>query len=78
MLYDSGSRTAPVAWDTAQLFDPALRVFRFTLGPAGGERGVAGRGAAHAGAPLAWYVNGQLAPDLQLRRGLQYSFEVSV
>lgn len=72
----SGSRAAPAPWETAQLFDPALRVFRFALGPAGGARGLAGRAGGHA-PPLAWYVNGQLAPDLQLRRGLVYAFRVS-
>lgn len=64
----------PAGWERASLFDPALRVFRATLGPAGGPRGLAARiGAAPA---LAWYVNGQLAPDLQLRRGLAYTFLV--
>ncbi|XP_053619757.1 protein Skeletor, isoforms B/C [Plodia interpunctella] len=61
-------------WDTAELFDPALRTFWFRLGPAAGARG-AGRGRRPA-PPLVWYVNGQLAPDLQLRRGLVYSFKV--
>ncbi|XP_028176410.1 protein Skeletor, isoforms B/C-like [Ostrinia furnacalis] len=69
-----GSSTAPTPWEVAELFDPSLRVFTFRLGPAAGARGLAGRGRA---APaLAWYVNGQLAPDLQLRRGLKYSFKV--
>lgn len=62
-------------WEVAELFDPALRVFTFRLGPAGGARGLVGRRLKQS-PPLAWYVNGQLAPDLQLRRGLQYSFKV--
>ncbi|KAF9811082.1 hypothetical protein SFRURICE_012481 [Spodoptera frugiperda] len=70
-----GSRSAPPPWEVAELFDPALRVFTFRLGPAGGARGLAGRPLRHS-PPLAWYVNGQLAPDLQLRRGLQYVFKV--
>ncbi|CAH0721351.1 unnamed protein product, partial [Brenthis ino] len=69
-------RPQPAAWERAELFDPALRVFRMTLGPAGGARGLAARGAG-AAPQLAWYVNGQLAPDLQLRRGLAYTFLVS-
>ncbi|XP_037295843.1 protein Skeletor, isoforms B/C [Manduca sexta] len=69
-----GARDTPAAWDTAQLFDPALRAFRVTLGPAGGARGLAGRGRASP--PLALYVNGQLAPELQLRRGLRYVLKV--
>lgn len=70
-----GSRARPSPWEVAQLFDPTLRVFQFRVGPAGGARGVAGRAEGHA-PPLAWYVNGQLAPDIQLRRGLTYTFYV--
>lgn len=72
----SGTRSAPAAWEVAELFDPALRVFQFRLGPSGARRGLAGRAGRGAAPPLAWYVNGQLAPDLQLRRGLVYSFKV--
>ncbi|KAI5645559.1 electron transfer DM13 domain-containing protein [Phthorimaea operculella] len=69
-----GKRAIPQPWETAQLFDPALRVFRFSIGPAANRRGLWGRGKA---APsVAWYVNGQLAPDLQIRRGLIYTFKV--
>lgn len=74
-MFRRGARSAPPVWEVAELFDPALRVFTFRLGPAGGARGLAGRPHGHAPA-LAWYVNGQLAPDLQLRRGLHYSFKV--
>ncbi|CAB3258621.1 unnamed protein product [Arctia plantaginis] len=73
--FSVGNRPGLTSWDVAELFDPALRVFQFRLGPSGGPRGLAGRGPAAAPA-LAWYVNGQLAPDLQLRRGLTYSFKV--
>ncbi|XP_049880614.1 protein Skeletor, isoforms B/C [Pectinophora gossypiella] len=73
--FTRAERPAPAAWDTAQLFSPALRVFRLALGPAGGRRGLWARGRAPPAA--AWYVNGQLAPDLQLRRGLHYVFKVS-
>ncbi|XP_048001504.1 protein Skeletor, isoforms B/C [Leguminivora glycinivorella] len=72
--FSVGSTASPGAWETAELFDPALRVFTFALGPAGGARGVSARGGG--GAPLAWYVNGQLAPDIQIRRGLHYTFKV--
>ncbi|XP_050675076.1 protein Skeletor, isoforms B/C-like [Leptidea sinapis] len=61
-------------WERAQLFDPALRVFSFRVGEAGGARGLAAR--RRAAPRLAWYVNGQLAPDLQLRRGLTYTAQV--
>ncbi|XP_072933137.1 protein Skeletor, isoforms B/C isoform X2 [Epargyreus clarus] len=69
-----GRAPAPAAWERAALTDPALRVFRAALGPAGGARGLAGR--ARAAPARAWYVNGQLAPDLQLRRGLHYTVKV--
>ncbi|XP_045780249.1 protein Skeletor, isoforms B/C [Maniola jurtina] len=71
----TGTRPKPAGWERAELFDPALRVFRLTLGPAGGPRGLAAR--IPAAPHRAWYVNGQLAPDLQLRRGLTYTFQVS-
>ncbi|OWR41526.1 hypothetical protein KGM_200563 [Danaus plexippus plexippus] len=76
-----GERPRPAGWERAQLFDPSLRVFRATLGPAGGERGLRSRPPAVSGDPpasphRALYVNGQLAPDLQLRRGLVYTFRV--
>ncbi|XP_041985396.1 protein Skeletor, isoforms B/C [Aricia agestis] len=69
-----GERAKVPGWDRASLSDPALRVFRFALGPAGGARGLAAR--RRAAPHLAWYVNGQLAPDIQLRRGLVYTFKV--
>ncbi|XP_013165780.1 PREDICTED: protein Skeletor, isoforms B/C [Papilio xuthus] len=72
-----GERARARAWERAELFDPALRVFRLSLGPAGGARGLWGREPRVAAPHLAWYVNGQLAPDLQLRRGLHYTFKVS-
>ncbi|XP_059045505.1 protein Skeletor, isoforms B/C [Achroia grisella] len=71
-----GSPEGGAAWEVAELFDPALRVFQFRLGPSGGRRGLAGRAGRRAAPALAFYVNGQLAPDLQLRRGLQYTFKV--
>lgn len=71
------THSAPPPWETAELFDPALRLFQFRVGPAGGARGLRGRSPPPvADAPLALYVNGQLAPDLQVRRGLQYTFRV--
>ncbi|KAJ0170663.1 hypothetical protein K1T71_013435 [Dendrolimus kikuchii] len=72
-----GTRAAPAPWETAELFDPSLRVFQVRVGPSGGHRGLRGRPHRPAAAPaLALYVNGQLAPDLQLRRGLVYTFKV--
>ncbi|CAK1540878.1 unnamed protein product [Leptosia nina] len=69
-----GDASPPKQWERAELFDPALRVFDVRLGPAGGARGLGGR--ARPAPQLALYVNGQLAPDLQLRRGLGYTFRV--
>ncbi|KAM3958667.1 cytochrome and DOMON domain-containing protein knickkopf [Aphomia sociella] len=74
--FTDGAEPGAPAWEVAELFDPALRVFHFRLGPSGGRRGLAGRAGRRAAPALAWYVNGQLAPDIQLRRGLQYTFKV--
>ncbi|XP_068625732.1 protein Skeletor, isoforms B/C [Battus philenor] len=71
----AGERARVRGWERAQLFDPALRVLRFAVGPAGGAHGLQSR--VPAAPSRAWYVNGQLAPDLQLRRGLHYTFKVS-
>lgn len=54
-----------------------IRSFTATLGPAGGKRGYAGI-TGHVSNGLAWYMNGLLIPELWLRRGLTYSFKVSV
>ncbi|GBP44131.1 hypothetical protein EVAR_81452_1 [Eumeta japonica] len=65
--------TPPTPWDHIELTDPALRTFTATLGPGGGLRGYSSTGRSPA---LVWYINGQMAPDLQLRRGLTYTFRV--
>lgn len=55
----------------------SIRSFTATLGPAGGKRGYAGI-TGHVSNGLAWYMNGLLIPELWLRRGLTYSFKVSM
>ena len=59
----------------SRLFDPTLRTFDARLGPSGGAKGYTGTtGLPSSG--LAWYINGYLAPELYLRRGLTYAFRV--
>ena len=56
-----------------RLFDPSLRTFDARLGPSGGKKGYAGMtGLPSSG--LAWSINGYMAPELYLRRGLTYAF----
>ncbi|KAL7302503.1 hypothetical protein TKK_0005146 [Trichogramma kaykai] len=63
------------AWPKSMIFDRSVRTFRATIGPAAGRRGYqAITGQTTMG--LAWYINGLLAPELYLRRGLTYSFQV--
>lgn len=71
------SETAMAAsvWERTQIADSTVRVFSATLGPAGGKRGYAGI-TGHVSNGLAWYINGQLVPELNLRRGLTYAFKV--
>ncbi|KAG7297570.1 hypothetical protein JYU34_019613 [Plutella xylostella] len=67
--FTSGKSPTISTWDVPELFDPSLRSFTATLGPGGGRR-------ARLGRDLVWYINGQIAPDLQMRRGLVYNFKV--
>lgn len=62
-------------WEKNQITDKSIRAFSATLGPSGGKKGYVGI-TKHVSNGLAWYVNGFLAPDLFLRRGLTYSFKV--
>ncbi|CAB0035781.1 unnamed protein product [Trichogramma brassicae] len=63
------------AWPKSMIFDRSVRTFRATIGPAAGRRGYQSiTGQTTMG--LAWYINGLLAPELYLRRGLTYSFQV--
>lgn len=62
-------------WERNPIVDKAIRSFTATLGPSGGKKGYEGI-TKHVSNGLAWYINGFLAPDLFLRRGLTYSFKV--
>lgn len=62
-------------WDKSQIFDKNIRSFTATLGPSAGKKGYQGI-TGHVSNHIAWYINGFLAPDLWLRRGLTYSFKV--
>lgn len=62
-------------WDRHRIFDKGLRVFNATLGPSGGKKGYAGI-TNHVTNSLAWYINGFLAPEIYMRRGLTYAFKV--
>lgn len=62
-------------WDKAQIFDKTIRTFRAYLGPSGGKKGYQGI-TRQTSTTLAWYINGYLAPELWLRRGLSYAFKV--
>ncbi|XP_022900709.1 protein Skeletor, isoforms B/C [Onthophagus taurus] len=62
-------------WEKGEIYDRTIRVFNAYVGPSGGKKGY----QATTGQPsttLAWYINGLLAPELWLRRGLTYQFKV--
>ena len=62
-------------WGPFRLFDPTLRTFDARLGPSGNMKGYSGiTGLPSTG--YAWYINGYIAPELYLRRGLTYAFRV--
>jgi hypothetical protein len=62
-------------WDRPRIFDKGLRVFNASIGPSAGKKGYAGI-TKHVTNSLSWYINGLLAPELFLRRGLTYAFKV--
>lgn len=62
-------------WERNAISDKSIRSFTATLGPSGGKKGYTGI-TKHVSNGLAWYINGFMAPDLVLRRGLTYSFKV--
>lgn len=62
-------------WDRHRIYDKGLRVFNATLGPSAGSKGYAGI-TKHVANSLSWYINGLLAPELYMRRGLTYAFKV--
>jgi len=68
-----GRRVRP--WRTSRIYDPSKRSFDARVGPSGGRRGYSGMtGMPNSG--LAWYIDGILAPEIYLRRGLSYTFSV--
>ncbi|KAJ8970089.1 hypothetical protein NQ314_001400, partial [Rhamnusium bicolor] len=62
-------------WKKGQIFDKTIRVFKAYIGPSGAKKGYQAI-TGHASTALAWYINGLLAPELWLRRGLSYVFKV--
>ncbi|KAI4491509.1 PREDICTED: protein Skeletor, isoforms B/C [Polistes canadensis] len=64
-----------IPWDKAEIFDRSIRTFKATIGPSGGKKGYRGiTGQTSMG--YAWYIEGQLIPELYLRRGLTYNFVI--
>ncbi|XP_015594898.1 protein Skeletor, isoforms B/C [Cephus cinctus] len=62
-------------WEKAEIFDKSIRTFKAWIGPSGGKKGYQGM-TGQTSTGLAWYINGQLIPELYLRRGLTYNFKV--
>ncbi|XP_063238063.1 LOW QUALITY PROTEIN: protein Skeletor, isoforms B/C-like [Bacillus rossius redtenbacheri] len=75
VAFTRSTRNSTGPWKRAEIFDRSVRTFTATVGPSGGRRGYQGiTGMTTTG--LVWYINGLLAPELWLRRGLTYSFRV--
>lgn len=62
-------------WFINPIFNPSKRAFSARLGPAGGKKGYSGQTGLPSGS-LVWYVEGFLAPEMYLRRGLTYTFKI--
>ncbi|KAK0093076.1 hypothetical protein PV326_014361 [Microctonus aethiopoides] len=63
------------SWEKAIIFDNSIRTFKATIGPSGGKKGYQGI-TRQTSMGLAWYINGQLIPELYLQRGVTYNFHV--
>jgi hypothetical protein len=72
---DSPPKPDVEMWDRVQIFDKNMRVFNATIGPSAGKKGYLGI-TKHVSNSLSWYMNGALAPELYMRRGLTYAFNV--
>ena len=73
--FTSSRKETLAPWNIPRIFDPTKRSFSARLGPAGGKRGFSGQTGLPSGS-LVWYIEGYLAPELYLRRGLTYTFKV--
>ncbi|KAG5898103.1 hypothetical protein JTB14_027460 [Gonioctena quinquepunctata] len=62
-------------WKKGQIFDKTIRIFKTYIGPSGAKKGYQAI-TGHPSTALAWYINGMLAPEIWLRRGLSYVFKV--
>ncbi|KAG7191121.1 hypothetical protein KM043_007153 [Ampulex compressa] len=73
--FTENDKTFREPWDKQEIFDRGIRTFKATIGPSGGKKGYQGiTGQTSMG--LAWYIEGQLIPELYLCRGLTYSFRI--
>ncbi|XP_055950409.1 protein Skeletor, isoforms B/C-like [Argiope bruennichi] len=69
----SATTMKPKSWPPTQIVDATT--FRAQIGPTGGDKGyTAITGSQSWG--IAWWINGQLIPELTVRRGVNYTFIV--
>ena len=67
--------TSIKTWGPHRHLDYSLRTFDARLGPPGGSKGYSGiTGMPSNG--FVWYINGYVASELYMRRGLTYAFRV--
>ncbi|KAG1701742.1 Protein Skeletor, isoforms B/C [Nymphon striatum] len=68
-------KQAIVPWDIPEIKCPRSRKLRARIGPSGGRKGYEAI-TGEVGWGIAWYVNGNLLPEITLQRGRTYIFEV--
>lgn len=73
LIPEAADRLKP--WGSAKIVDGKLRSFSARLGPSAGLRGYEGM-TSLANPGYAWYIQGYLAPELYMQRGVTYSFKV--
>ncbi len=74
-VFGTSTRKRIKTWGPHRHHDYSLRTFDARLGPPGGSKGYSGiTGMPSNG--FVWYINGYLASELYMRRGLTYAFRV--
>ena len=73
--FTTDRKEVSIPWRIPPIFNPSIRSFQARLGPGGGKRGFSGK----TGLPssnLVWYIEGLMAPEIFLKRGTKYTFQV--
>jgi hypothetical protein len=63
-------------WSVPTIFDDVTEIIVY-IGPSGGPRGYEAITGETSSVGVSWYLNGDLAPQMVMRRGTTYTFKVN-